>query len=387
MFDLASLQASYIMLMCLVLVLSYGITYRTNRTSYAGWWCLSVALCLGGAMSYMLIGTAHQVWANPLGNMLYIAGVGCVWAASRTLRGRTLPWWCIAAGALLVGVTAAFDDPGTKLWPAGGWFLAATWILLSLAAREQWLVARPLGWEGPAEGLGHRRSLWALFGCCAVVAALYAVRWVAYLLVGPDAPPFTTYLGSELATFALTGLAVAIAFTMSTLSEEQQKQALRDLAAHDGLTGLLNRGGFLRLAEQEIASDPDAGGQIIIADLDHFKKINDELGHSAGDLAIMTFAEVCRSLVRETDLVGRYGGEEFILLLPRANRERADAVVENISGAMAKRALVGTTMLPTISYGIAPAALPLLGAIERADQALYRAKAAGRDRAVHHADA
>lgn len=386
MLDTTSLQASYVMLMSIVLVLSYGITYRTNRTSYAGWWCVSVAMFLGGALSYMLIGTAHQVWANPLGNILYITGGGCVWAASRSLRGRGLPLWCILVGPCVVGVMTSLDDPGTKVWAAGGWFLAAVWILLTVSGWELSLVARAEGATGSPEGLGYRRSLWALVGCCGVVAALYAARWLTYLAVGPDEPPFTTVLGGEVSTLALTGLLAAISFTMSTLSEEQQKQALRELAARDGLTGLLNRRGFLHLAEEELSRNPEAGGQLILADLDHFKQVNDEFGHAAGDRAIVTFAEVCQSLVRATDLVGRYGGEEFILLLPGATAERASDVVQTISGAMAARARVGDCFLPTVSYGIAPVELPLVGAIERADQALYRAKASGRDRAVQYAE-
>ena len=106
-------------------------------------------------------------------------------------------------------------------------------------------------------------------------------------------------------TMLLVALMTAVAFNMATVCDEQQKRTLRDLAARDGLTGLLNRKGFLHLAEDALARHP-GGGQLILADLDHFKQINDQHGHGAGDKAIVTFAAVCQSLVRATDLVGGF---------------------------------------------------------------------------------
>ena len=111
---------------------------------------------------------------------------------------------------------------------------------------------------------------------------------------------------------------VVASFTMAELSYEQQTQDLRARATVDGLTGLLNRTAFLDLAEDELRrlNRASTTASLILADLDHFKAINDEYGHSAGDTALQAFADACMSTVRSTDLVGRYGGEEFIILLP-----------------------------------------------------------------------
>ena len=126
--------------------------------------------------------------------------------------------------------------------------------------------------------------------------------------------------------------------------------------------------------------------QLILADLDHFKQINDEHGHAAGDRAIATFADACRAAVRASDLVGRYGGEEFIFLLAGATADRATEVTNAIDAAMKEASSGDTLRLPTVSYGIATveAGVDLERTIGYADAALYRAKAAGRNRSAHH---
>lgn len=161
---------------------------------------------------------------------------------------------------------------------------------------------------------------------------------------------------------------------------------------------MLNRTGFFQLAEQAVrspvrgsaASSTGAAegspGLLILADLDHFKQLNDEHGHLAGDRAIVAFADCCRSAVRSTDLVARYGGEEFILLLFGADAKRAGQVTSAISTELLRRSQLGDPVLPTVSFGVAELdpSLDLEQIVERADLALYRAKAAGRNRTVHY---
>ena len=103
-------------------------------------------------------------------------------------------------------------------------------------------------------------------------------------------------------------------------------------------------------------------------------QVNDVHGHQAGDQALV-------------DVVARHGGEEFVLLLPGADSDRADEVARTTSEEMARRSPLGEVVLPTVSFGIAPLDLAssLEQALEQVDAALYRAKATGRNRAVHHA--
>lgn len=143
----------------------------------------------------------------------------------------------------------------------------------------------------------------------------------------------------------------------------------------------------MELATQEIHRLQSAGSvsTLILADLDHFKALNDSHGHAAGDAAIQAFAAACQDSVRHTDLVGRYGGEEFTILLPGANSESAGIIVSEISRRLALGKTPDGITLPTVSYGIAPSALAngeLAPMIEAADKALYEAKSRGRNRAV-----
>jgi diguanylate cyclase (GGDEF)-like protein len=198
---------------------------------------------------------------------------------------------------------------------------------------------------------------------------------------------FLSVFGSATTTVFSAVLLVVASFTMAELSNEQLTQDLRARATVDGLTGLLNRTAFLDLAEDELRRLKRARttAALILADLDHFKAINDEFGHSAGDVALQVFADACTSAVRSTDLVGRYGGEEFILLLPGMTPERAGELAADISSRLQVLESPVIPRLPTVSYGIAstaPGRVDLEAMIDSADAALYRAKTLGRDRWV-----
>ncbi|MET0447340.1 MAG: GGDEF domain-containing protein, partial [Aeromicrobium sp.] len=143
---------------------------------------------------------------------------------------------------------------------------------------------------------------------------------------------------------------------------------------------------FMRLAAVKWRNGRRKGshGSVILADLDHFKSINDVYGHPAGDYALQTFAATCRGVVRATDLVARYGGEEFILFLDGAPPDRAQQIAAEISDRLRATLTPEGMSLPTVSYGVAFARSGegLEETIQAADHALYEAKTAGRDRAV-----
>ncbi|GBD42464.1 putative diguanylate cyclase YedQ [bacterium HR39] len=160
----------------------------------------------------------------------------------------------------------------------------------------------------------------------------------------------------------------------------------RHLAETDALTGLLSRRAVLERL-QELCGDRRARPlSVILADLDHFKRVNDRFGHAAGDRVLTAFARILREALRGDDLCGRLGGEEFLLVLPRTGPEAAAGVARRICGWL-RTHLAAAADIPgdplTASFGVSAFAAgdgDPRAALERADRALYRAKAAGRGR-------
>lgn len=175
----------------------------------------------------------------------------------------------------------------------------------------------------------------------------------------------------------LTALGVHAGNRIGTLRAFERSQLQ---ASTDSLTGLSNR----RVAEEVLANymAVDTAFAVVMADLDYFKRLNDTMGHDAGDRALKLFADTARSVVRDRDHVVRWGGEEFALLLPGASAERAAEVVERLRAALAQAHLVSNTPIFTASFGIADSSMARdrESIVRLADEALYRSKQAGRDR-------
>jgi diguanylate cyclase (GGDEF)-like protein len=162
--------------------------------------------------------------------------------------------------------------------------------------------------------------------------------------------------------------------------------ATRTAATIDTLTGLANRRGLQRAFEEAMAHVRGGGGYaVLLLDVDHFKSINDLLGHQTGDRALAQIGRLISDNIRGLDLAGRFGGEEFLVLLRDAARERALQVAERLRAAIEAGGLAYADGKPvTVSVGVAYAAAADTTAdvVERADRALYRAKNAGRNRVV-----
>ena len=374
--DTLTLRVAFAIVAFTLALLFYFAAYRSTRSPYSAWWCVALTLFLAGSASYLFDGTAHQVWANPLGNGLLVAGGVCVWGGARSLRAPRPPSWQLAAAPAVVTVASAFDNPAVNTWSGGAVFLALMGLLLGLSARELWRVEP-----------GYSKVRIPLAMVSALFSGYYFCRMVVYIGEGPNGQTFVTYFGSAVTTLVTMVLLVVVSFSMAALSSEQQTRALHAVATQDGLTGLLNRAAFAELAAEELQRLRGAGvgGCVILADLDHFKTVNDTYGHAAGDAALQSFASACTRTVRSTDLVGRYGGEEFIFLLPGVTPERAEAITAEINRQLKAARGSGGNQMPTVSYGIAPlgsGTSDLDELIATADAALYRAKFLGRNRTV-----
>ncbi|WP_416759865.1 diguanylate cyclase [Roseateles sp. So40a] len=169
---------------------------------------------------------------------------------------------------------------------------------------------------------------------------------------------------------------------------------LQRLATTDALTGAANRRCFLEHAEAELARSRRYGLEmsLVMMDVDHFKRINDTLGHARGDAALCHLVQLCAHIVRKQDLLGRLGGEEFALLLPQTSLDHATHLVERLrhhietSGLDLQAGSAPTSL--TASFGVTalrPEDLRVEELLGRADQALYRAKDGGRNRVERQA--
>jgi diguanylate cyclase len=164
---------------------------------------------------------------------------------------------------------------------------------------------------------------------------------------------------------------------------------IQDLATRDELTGLVNRRHMSNLLERERQRGVRSGRGFSVAmvDIDHFKAVNDHYGHPVGDEVLRTFAQQAPQALRGTDVVSRWGGEEFVLLLPEAALSAARIGVERLRGRIAATPMAHLSGVPirvTVSVGLTEhiAGESVTQTLERADRALYEAKAQGRNRTV-----
>ena len=341
-------------------------------------------------------------------------------------RQLTLSMMSIASGVVLMSgiVALGHADP----------LAVAIWAPLSLAVNLFAYVALHLGWsltwKDPTvtqpqivySGISviacyamagpMRAVLLSMFGV-AMIYAIFAlpakqVRWITaghLVLLGivmtvmsrwqPERYP----AGEELLTFfqmcVVLPVFAVLAGRLSELSGRlgQQKIALREalqrnveLAERDELTGLLNRRRATELLEL-CAKQTARGGSfaIVILDIDHFKRINDSHGHAAGDVVLRHFAHVAQSILRDGDVLARWGGEEFLLVLPTDSAASAAALSQRLRERTAATSIAlphGGAVTITVSIGVAALGEGELtsAVLERADAALYRAKAKGRNR-------
>lgn len=372
--DTATLRIAFVVMALVQLFLFYFSAYRVTRSSYSGWWCAALGFFLAGSACFLLDGTAHQAWANPVGNALLVHGGVAVWAGARSLRTALPKGWISAALPLAALIAGLVDDPANNSWAGGAVFLAGMSLTVGLSSHELWRL-------GPE----YSRVRIPLASAAGILSVFYAVRLVAFQAEGAEGPIFTGILGSGSTTLLSMMLLVVVSYSMPALSSEQHTRALVQVASRDGLTGLLNRKAFLTLAAGRLRSRRAGGssGALVLADLDHFKDVNDTYGHAAGDHVLQHFADACMATVRDGDLVGRYGGEEFVILIPGADAERAEDIAAGISARLAEASKDEGFAMPTVSYGIATYDAGTFSpedAIASADRALYVAKSGGRNR-------
>jgi diguanylate cyclase (GGDEF)-like protein len=193
-------------------------------------------------------------------------------------------------------------------------------------------------------------------------------------LVRPQDRPFTVREST-----AVAGIAQQLGSRLGLVTAMTQSELQ---ASTDPLTGLLNR----RSLENQVRALAETGTHyaVVLADLDHFKVLNDTHGHDAGDRALRVFARVLRAVVRDGDLVCRYGGEEFLIVMPNSTSEHATRVVDRLRLELQATFTDGRTPPFTVSAGVTDTGDgdDLVELITLADRALRQAKNAGRNRTM-----
>lgn len=223
---------------------------------------------------------------------------------------------------------------------------------------------------------------------CMIFAAIGTLSLIRVAMLGleldtpSDVLSGTTAQKVYLAALAFSVLAVTLGAMM--MANERLRSALEFIASHDQLTDAFARTAFIELLAKEVSRSRRNGRPIalLMFDLDNFKSINDRFGHVTGDRVIIDFVRRTREMLRNIDSIGRYGGEEFVALLPETSLSEAQTIAERVCKGIAADT---PTDLPayTVSIGVAAATNGNADAntlLSRADEALYRAKENGRNR-------
>ncbi len=239
---------------------------------------------------------------------------------------------------------------------------------------------------------GMAASIWMSIVLLTGFAGFNIFRAAALLVLGIPADPHAANPFEVTAGIVFLATALGLGFSVFWMASMQLRLDLERLANIDPLTGLFNRRSFLAHCEQELQRSERSGEPVSLAlvDLDHFKRVNDLHGHDAGDAALCAVANQLKGVVRDKDILGRWGGEEFIVLLPSTSSEQAMTVARRLQLCVESISLPqpGECGLPirlAISAGVATAtgSINSIGDFIRScDEALYCAKAAGRNTVV-----
>ncbi len=246
-----------------------------------------------------------------------------------------------------------------------------------------WMAAYEF-WRGRSEPLVSRwPAIFMLFAHGALFLLRTPIGAVAHVQPG-NKVALSGWL--ELLSVEALLFTISIAFILLAMAKEHTEYRHRTAARTDPLTGIANRRGFL---EQAALSRRSAAGRqptaVLLFDLDRFKLINDQYGHAVGDRTLQVFAEIAKAHIGEAGTVGRWGGDEFVAVIPNTSREIAATIAERIQVALEKVAadIDGRLVRATVSTGMAfssHGAFELPAMLLQADQALYRAKSEGRNR-------
>jgi diguanylate cyclase (GGDEF)-like protein len=350
---------------------------QNTRVTAVAWWACAHLMRSASVILYGLYGAVPDLISIDLSNVILFSAFGVTWNGARVFNGRAaLP------GSLITGAVLWLFASQWSGFEAGA--EARGQLSAMIIAAYIWLTAYEF-WRGRSEPLVSRWPAIVLF---ATHGAMFLLRTpLNALLHDKDSDQMLANAWLSVLSLEAFLMTIATAFILLAMSKERTELRHKTAAMTDPLTGLLNRRAFLQDAEallhQQISRDRPIG--VLLIDLDHFKSINDRFGHAAGDKVLQIFAKTAQASLRQNDLVGRLGGEEFTVVLADASIDNAYLVADRLRNAFAVAAAVidGQALHATASIGVSVIVDPsqdLARLMTLADQALYLAKARGRNR-------
>ena len=361
-----------------VLAIVVGIGLRMQPREGVAQWTGALA---ARALAFALFASRMEPLAGTLAVAAGLTALSMTLQAGALLAfdRRVLPAWvhsaAIAAVAVPVALVAA--DPASEILFGGlvyGTLLAALTLIAGQGARTR---------HGFARGV--------LVGCYAAASVVFVVRGVAAALVLDPVLAFVAPTPGQSAGFVVIATAALVSsFAFLLMHKERaDAQALR-LATLDPLTGAYNRRTFNEIAEREMSRARRAGQplSVIMLDIDHFRAVNEQHGHRAGDQVLQKIGEILRASLRKEDMLVRFGGEEFLVWLPDVPGPGAVVVAGRLRKSVAAEEIVvgHEKVALTVSAGVAarldegPESVDRL--VARAEEALMLAKRRGRNRVV-----
>lgn len=367
---------------CAYVVVFLVMALSQRQQTYLWQWMGAMGTSMLGSLIMMHVPSADSspVWITIVAYWLYAASLVLSWTGLRSFFGRPVR---IDVGICLVALPGVLYPTLLSAGVANRLALAsvfASCLGLALLAAYETLRLAP----------GVER-LWSQ-SIETVAFASYSLIFLVSIgiLVGTDWPMASSE--SERTSMVVDQvMGVFIYFGYIAMAAERANRRLLRQAETDPLTGLSNRRGLQKMLRRRFpVPGRQSLGSVLILDIDHFKAINDGHGHEGGDLVLATFAARLQATLRATDLIARWGGEEFLVVLPRTEPQDLRLIAERLRSAVAEEPfpLPSGVLTVTVSIGAARMGLDEASfeeATRQADTALYRAKAEGRNRVCFEA--
>jgi diguanylate cyclase (GGDEF)-like protein len=358
----------------IIALFMFGMYLTARRDECTGYWTIS-AILSGVGSTTPLYGATMGSFSIWFACVTVVSGGVCFWWGLALFFGKkpsVVGWWLIGGIAVTVAILFQVTDAQPPRLLA---FAATVIIGASLIIREAWV--------GDGSPMTVGRALVA--GSFVFALVVLMTRAIYFLVIGVPVSPTSDHPVNvvllyliPLITSILSSVGALLMYFQRTVDEKEH------LARHDDLTRIFNRRALSEAGRRTLAAGQGSTAVLLI-DVDHFKSVNDTLGHQAGDRVLTTIADTLSRNCRLTDIIGRHGGEEFCIVCPDTTLDEARVLAGRLLAAVGEIPLPEGLARPlSISIGAtaAGAASAWDKMLRHADHALYAAKESGRNRVV-----